>query len=320
MRHILITGASGFVGRHLVPRLLADGHALTLAVRAGAAPGASSGPPRTAVVGGISGRTDWRPALEGCDTVVHLAARTPARGVVERSYFEVNDEGTARLCAQAAEAGVGHIVMMSSIFALVDNASERIVDDRTASGTVAPYGRSKLAAEGHVRAAAGPARATVSLRPPLVYGPGAKGNWRRLETIAASGVPLPFATVQNRRSLVSVVNLVDAVAKVVSKPGQPGSAEAFAVADADPLSTADIVRALREGMGLSPRLFPVPSAALSAVCGLIAGRQTARSLLGSLEICSRRFCEAYGWSPPEAAHEAVRRTGAEFVSRKSAKT
>jgi len=315
----MVTGSGGFVGRHLIPRLLSDGHALTLAVRASAAEATPTTRLRTAVVGEISGNTDWRPALEGCDTVVHLAARTPARGVTERSYFEVNDEGTARLCAQAADAGVGLIVMMSSIFAVVDNASERVVDDLTTSETKAPYGRSKLAAEAHMRAAAGAGRATVSLRPPLVYGPGAKGNWRRLETIAASGLPLPFAAVRNRRSLISVGNLVDAVATVVDRPGESGSAEAFAVADADPLSTADIVRALREGMGMPPRLFSVPPAALSAACGLIAGRQTVQSLLGSLQVCSRRFCDAYAWLPPELTRDAVRRTGAEFVSEKNPK-
>jgi UDP-glucose 4-epimerase len=315
----MVTGSGGFVGRHLIPRLLSDGHALTLAVRARAAETPPTTRLRTALVGEISASTDWRPALEGCDTVIHLAARTPARGVPERSYFEVNDEGTARLCAQAVDAGVGLIVMMSSIFAVVDNASERVVDDLTTSETMAPYGRSKLAAEAHVRAAAGAGRATVSFRPPLVYGSGAKGNWRLLEKIAASGLPLPFAAVRNRRSLISVGNLVDAVATVVGRPGEPGSDETFAIADADPLSTADIVRALREGMGMPPRLFSVPPAALSAACGLVAGRQTARSLFGNLEVCSRRFRDAYEWLPPETARDAVRRTGVEFVSSKNAK-
>ena len=313
MRRILITGSGGFVGQHLVPRLAADGHALTLAVRSSPSAQKPTQRIRTVAIGGISGRTDWMPALEGCDVVVHLAAQTPARGVSENTYFSVNADGTARLCEQAAQAGVSRFLMMSSIFAVVDNASDAIVSDQSRARATSPYGRSKLAAEMQAQAFASAGRTVVTLRPPLVYGAAAKGNWRLLQRMSALGLPLPLARVRNRRSLISVDNLVDAIATVVGSERPAGTAETFALADGDAVSTADMVRLLREGMGLLPRLYPVPPAALSTALGLMS-TSAARSLLGDLEVDARRFRETFAWSSPRTAEDAIRRSGAGFIA------
>lgn len=314
MTRICITGAGGFVGRHLVRRLAGAGHALTLAVRQGAGAIAASPRVRAVDVGDIGERTDWRAALEGCRAVVHLAGQTPAPGVAADRFREVNDLGTARLADQCAAAGVATLVLMSSVFAVADHASAAVIDDHTEPHATTPYGRSKLAAEAHVGAFAGRGRTGVSLRPPLVYGAGAKGNWQRLQRLAASGLPLPFGSVRNRRSLIAVENLCDAVLSVVARDGEPAGSGSFAVADAEAVSLADMLRFLRAGMGLPPRLVPVPRGLLAAGLGLVGGRSTAESLLGDLAVDSARFRETYGWTPRERAVDAIRRSGAAFLA------
>lgn len=310
MKRICMTGGRGFIGECLVRALAQAGHALTLAVRRCAEDTPDAGIP-TIEVGDIGPLTDWRPALEGCDTVVHLAGQTPGAGVAPERFDAVNDLGTARLAEQCAEVGVKTFVFASSIFAVVDHVFDGVVDDKTAPRATTPYGRSKLAAESHVDAFAGEGRVGVSLRPPLVFGARAKGNWHALQRLAASGLPLPFGLVRNRRSLISVENLCNAFARVVREPVQAG---VFCVADADVVSLADMLRFLRAGMGLSPRLLPVPPVALEVGLGALGRTEMAQSLLGDLTVDASRFREVYGWTPPVRTEDAVHASGRAFVA------
>lgn len=309
---ILVTGANGFVGRHIVQRLLNDGYALRLAVRSAARKPALPARAENVSVGDISPETDWSKALQGCTTVVHLAALTPGRHT-EDQLVSVNDRGTARLIHQAHEIGVQRFVLMSSIFALVDNSAEEVVDDRFAPLATSAYGRSKQAAEKHVAGFARAGRVGIALRPPLVCGPDAGGNWKLLLRLAASGLPLPFGLIENRRSLVGVETLADAVSAVISGPMETGLSGNYAVAEDGVASLRQLIVWLRRGMSKPARLVPVPPKLLEA--GLnAAGRTTvARSLFGNLEVDARRFQVTFSWRPPMSLQDVIERSGKEFV-------
>ncbi|CCF20859.1 NAD-dependent epimerase/dehydratase [Pseudorhizobium banfieldiae] len=304
MARVLLTGSTGFVGRRVARTLSSAGFLVTRAVR-------STGDKDAIKVGSINAETDWRPALDGCDAVVHLAARTPAAGVDTEEFTAVNDLGTARLVAQARETGVEKFILMSSIFAVTANANEEVVDDFMSTCTTLPYGRSKLAAEAHVAAFASGGRTGISLRPPLVYDATAKGNWYLLQKLAATGLPLPFGRAHNRRSMISLANLTDAVL-VALRGACPERSGAYAVADNESLSLSQILTRLREGMGKSPRLVPLPLSLLEAPLKLVGRGAVTQSLFGTLEINSTRFRQTFGWSPPESAQEAILRSGREF--------
>lgn len=319
MTQICITGARGFIGSHLVRRLAEDGHMLRLAMRTGTDAVGRTAALEAVDVGEIGPDTDWRPALEGCRVVVHLAAETPRPGVPDERFRRVNDEGTARLASQCAEAGVEVLILLSSILAVADNASAVVIDDSTEAAAASPYGRSKRAAEEHVQAFTGAGRTGVALRAPLVYGASARGNWHLLQRLAASGLPLPFGGVQNRRSVIAVETLCDAIAAVVVRVAQPGQGGAFAVADADAVSVADMLRWLRAGMGQPARLVPMPAGWLRTGLNLAGKGSAANSLLGDLVVDSSRFCAAYGWAPQERVEDAMRRSGRAFLAERNQK-
>jgi len=282
LTRILVTGSSGFVGGHLLGRLARDGHDIAIATRSPLAN--AVGRPETIVVGSLGPHTDWSSALRGCDAVIHLAAQVPGRGVAPGDFDKVNNLGTARLTEQAFEAGVKLFVHLSSVLAVADNSSGAPVSgDTPLRGPGNPYGLSKLAAEAHVTSFSRQGRVGVSIRAPLVYGWNAKGNWALLQRLAASGLPLPFAAVRNRRSLIAVDNLADAIATVVNAP-LPGqqSGGVYAVADSESVSLAELIGWLRQGMKRPPRLWAFPESGLQALLGAAGQGRVARSLLGDL--------------------------------------
>lgn len=310
---ILITGASGFVGRYLLPRCAAEGLELTVAGRS--TPGPIIGKiAKTVEVGEIGSRTEWGAALEGCSTVLHMAGQVPGYGVPDARFNSVNNEGTARLVQQAARSGVKTFILLSSVFAVVDNATENPVDEHSVHRATTPYGLSKLAAEAHVARFAQAGRIGISLRSPLIYGSEAKGNWQQLQKLAATRLPLPFGMIHNRRSLVAIENLVDALVRVVACDKNSDLSGVYAVADDEVISTADIVRWLREGMGLPARLLPIPPAALNLMLKLAGQGRMAQSLLGNLEVNASTFRDLFQWTPPLAAQQAIRIAGTQFSS------
>lgn len=238
MARILVTGASGFIGRALVPALAQGGHE----VRA----------PGRAETGDIGGRPDWRPLLEGCDGVVHLAGLAHARHG-EAALWRVNVEATAHLAEQAARAGVRRFLLMSSVKAAIDRIA-RPLTEADAPAPETAYGRSKLAAEATVLQHEG--LRPVILRPPLVYGAEAQANFAALLRLADTALPLPFAGLGNHRSLIARESLVEAACAVMARPLTPG--EIYYVADRPALSTGSMIRALRQGFGRPSRLFHAP--------------------------------------------------------------
>lgn len=264
---VLVTGASGFVGRHLVPVLLAD-HEVVAAVRA---PGRAPEGCAEMVVGDIDGSTDWSDALVGVEAVVHLAARVH---VMEESaadplaaYRAVNRDGTLALTQAAAAAGVRRFVFMSSIKVNGESTAGEPLARDSVPAPRDPYGVSKLEAEVALRRIV---RDTVMdvvvLRPPVIYGSGVGGNIRRIANAVRWGVPLPLASVHNRRTMLSIENLVVAIRASIGMARAPDAA--VLLGDEDPVSTPQLVRWLAEGMGVKARMLPVPIALLRIGGGL----------------------------------------------------
>jgi len=295
---IVVTGASGFIGRRLVPLLMAQGHAV---VEAGRRPGPHGAP--FVAVGGIHGGTDWCAALEGADAVVHLAGLAHRPDAPEAEFIAVNDQGTRRLTEQAAEADVRAIVHVGSIAArLAGTEGERA------------YGRSKRAGEAHVLRFAEGGRSGIVLRPPLVYGFDAPGNWSRLQKLAASGRPLPFAAVDNRRSLLAVENLCAAVCAALATGLRGAASGSYEIADEGTVSLADMLRALRRGMGLPARLVPVPAALLRLGARATGRAHLAGMLLDDLTVDPLPFMRAFGWTPRVATRQGMEESGRRFMT------
>ncbi len=311
MDRILITGASGFVGRRLVETLAARGWPLALAGRRG---GPATGPGGATIVpvGDIGPATDWARALDGCATVVHLAGQTPGRGVAEASFTAVNDQGTARLAGQAADAGVKLFVFLSSLHAITAIGGGSVITDDTPPRPTTPYGASKLAAEAHVERLRRHGVAAVTLRPPLVIGAEAAGNWRLLQKLAASGLPVPVGGLRRPRSVVSRDNLCDAIAAIVAA-GADAPSGRYLVCDPETVSLADMIRLLRQGMGLPPRLVAAPEPLLSAALALLGKRELAHGLFGRLEVDGSRFCQSFGWAPERSTAEGIVESGRAFL-------
>ncbi len=292
MARILVTGAAGFIGAALCRALAGCGHAVIGATRGPAQPIAGVEP---RPVGDIGPRTDWSGHLDRVEIVVHLATRahrplTAAAGTVEA-------EAAAALARAAAAAGVGRFVHVSSIRAM-GSATRPGAPFRAADPALPDeaYGRAKLAIEGELAAAA---RETgldlVILRPPLVHGPGVKGNLRALLRLVASGLPLPFAGLDNRRSLIFLDNLVDLVAAACIHPEAAG--RVLLARDAADLSTPKLIRALAAGLGCPARMFAVPAAALAALCRVPALGPAVARLSSSLQVDDGETRRVLGWLP-----------------------
>jgi nucleoside-diphosphate-sugar epimerase len=234
----LITGVSGFIGKHLLADLLKRGFDIRAAVRSH-----SDFPCPTFVVGKIDGTTNWSDAAAGCDAVIHLAAyahvTNPAR-IDNAILHETNVEGTARLAQEAAKAGVKHFIFLSSIGAMADASNKVLCADATCSPTTL-YGQSKLMAEKELKSIAGKhGMEWTIIRPPLVHGPGNPGNMQRLLKLIRSGIPLPLASVCNRRSFVYVENLVDVIVACLGNPKAFG--KTYLPSDGEDVSTPELIR------------------------------------------------------------------------------
>lgn len=302
---VLITGADGFVGRHTTELLAERGHDVRRAVRTLPAEPprfpAYAGAIETVAVGDIGPDTEWNAALDGIDAVVHLAARVHVMQDKAAdplaAFRRVNTAGTRRLAETAAAAGVRRLVYLSSIKALVDESREAPLDETTIADPHSPYGISKLEAERALTDIACRSGLEVAaIRPPLVYGPGVKGNFRSLFKAVLSGMPLPLGCLENRRSLVYVGNLADAIALCLTHPSAPGGR--FLIQDGEPVSTAGLVRAIGRALGRPAHLLPVPAGLLRLGSRLTGRGAVYDRIAGSLVVDDGAFRRAVGWQPP----------------------
>ena len=302
----LVTGASGFIGAALLGRLRADGLQPIGTSRGDSLVGdCVSAPPLE--VGG-----DWSGLLTGIGTVVHTAARVHVMRDSSSNPLDafraVNVTGSLNLARQAASARVRRFVFISSV--KVNGEEIRHGRPFAAENDPAPedaYGISKAEAEAGLKAiAAETGMEFVIIRPPLVYGPGVRGNFAAMMRAVALGLPLPFGAVtDNRRSLVGLDNLVDLIVTCIDHPAAAN--QTFMVSDGEDLSTADLLRRLGAAMDKRARLLDIPPALLSAAAAMIGKRAIAQRLLGNLQVDISHTCRTLGWKPPISVDEGLRR-------------
>lgn len=294
---ILVTGATGFIGGALTAELAARGATVRAAVRR---PGTEvAGAAEVVAVGDLGLETDWAEAVAGCDAVVHLAGRAHVlkeSGDPAPLFQAVNRMAARRLAEAARAAGVKRFVFVSSIGVHGLDSGKGAISEASPILPETPYAQSKADAEGDLRGicAAGPMALTV-VRPPLVYGPGARGNFGRLVKLVESGLPLPLGRVDNRRSMVGLDTLVDFLALCVVHPGAAG--ESFVIADAEITSTTELVKTLAGLMRKRPVLLPVPASWMAAAARIAGRKSLAEGLFGDLVVDTRHARATLGWSP-----------------------
>ena len=312
---ILLTGASGFVGRGLVPPLLARRHKITAAMRNLNAEFDLH--IDQVQISGLSADQKWQPLLAGKDLVIHLAARVhvmsdnSADPLVE--YRRVNVDGTLHLARQAADAGVKRFIFISSI--KVNGESTTGGMAYTADGPTAPtdpYGISKMEAERGLRALADETgMEVVIIRPVLVYGPGVQANFLSMMRWLHKGLPLPLGAIDNQRSLVALDNLVDLIVTCVEHSAAAN--QTFLVSDGEDLSTTTLLRRMAKAIGKPAHLLPLPAWMLEAGAAILGRRALAQRLCGSLQVDISKTRELLGWTPPCSVDDALRKTGKHFL-------
>ncbi|MCA0417396.1 MAG: NAD-dependent epimerase/dehydratase family protein [Proteobacteria bacterium] len=301
-RRVLVTGASGFVGPHVVAALIQAGYVPRLAQRRAQSTPAGA---EAVVTGDLSATVDWRLALEGVDHVVHMAGLAHAGpGLDDALYRRINTEATLELGRAAAGAGVQRFVYLSSIKALTNAFDGLPLTEEMQPAPGEPYGRSKLAAE---RGLAEIDLDWVALRPVLIYGPGVKANMAALLKLARLPVPLPFGGLKAPRSLLAVENLASAILFALTPPCP--ARQSYALSDPEPISVSGMLAAMRSGLGRGPGLLPVPEAWLRGLARLAGREETFLKLAGSLVARPERLLRA-GWRPLVETKSALARLAA----------
>lgn len=284
---VLVTGSSGFLGRHLVPYLVAQGYKVIAASRKMPAfPGCNM----VAVpLPDLAVPFDWQSLLQQCDAVVHLAgiAHTFAN---DDLYDRVNHRATEALARAASHSGT-HLIFVSSIAAQSGSFSDHELTEEDQPRPTNAYGRSKLAAEQAVRAAG---VSFTILRPVVIYGDGEKGNFATVHKISRLPIPLPFGALTAQRSVLSVQNFSSAVATVLTN--SRAREETFIVADPTPLTVPDLIARHRASLGWSPWLIPVPEKWLELSLNAV-GQKAAWQRIGCPLLARPRKLLALGWNP-----------------------
>lgn len=310
MTSILVTGATGFIGSYLVSQSNPQDWQIKAAVRNGIKTLPKNTMP--VVISNINRTTDWSNALQNIDVVVHLAARAHILDDrvlnPETEFLKVNTEGTANLVKQAIAAGVKHFIFISSIGAMA-TLSEQTLTENSPCHPDTPYGRSKLKAEQALIKLAQDSNMTWTIiRPPLVYGAGNPGNMERLLKLVKKGVPLPFGSINNRRSFIYVGNLVDAIIHCLTHPQARN--QVFLISDGEDLSTPQLIEKIAQHTNQSSYLLPYPPRLLKLMgqLGDVGEKITKRSLpvnnavvdrlLGSLVVDSSHIRKTLNWQPP----------------------
>lgn len=304
--NILLTGATGFVGSRLADLLLhRTSHQLTSAVRRQGTVVCG----QEVVVDSLNADTDWSKAVLNQKVVIHAAAR--AHVMSDQSsdpieeYRKVNVEGTLNLARQSVEAGVQRFVYISSIKVNGEQtAPGKPFTERDAPAPSDPYGVSKMEAEeGLIELARNTELEVVIVRPPLVYGPGARGNFASMLNLVTRQLPLPLGSVNNKRSLVALDNLVDLIITCVEHPAAAN--QVFLVSDGHDVSTTELLRAVARAMGKSSRLLPIPASVLVIGAAVLGKKAVAQRLLGSLQVDISKARDLLDWEPPLSLEEGL---------------
>ena len=302
---ILVTGAAGFVGRHLVKQLRKNPAHRVVAVQRRVDAGEIADIDQRAM--NIDPGTDWSGPLEGVEVVIHLAARAHILKETEAdalaAFRRENVDSTRNLAQQAAQYGVRRLIFLSSIGVHGAETTQPF----TAQDVPHPhsnYAIAKLEAENAVVEAARPsAMETVIIRAPLIYGPDAPGNFSRLVRLVRTGLPLPLGSLKNRRSLLGVDNLVDLLVLCLEHPAAAG--QVFMAADPDSISTPEMLRQIAAGLGKPAMLVPFPPSLIGVLAALLGKKALHVQLCRSLEVDAAHTRRTLGWTPRLTTRQGI---------------
>ena len=303
---ILVTGASGFVGSHLVSYLLSQGHQVRVCSRRDW----PDAPAPNYVIGNINGNTDWQNALQDIDVVIHCAARVHIMNDTAadplQAFREVNRDASVRLAQQAAQAGVKQLIYLSSV--KVNGEMTELGTPFTENDIPAPsdpYGISKLEAEQALLAIGEQCSMKITvIRPPLIYGAGVGANFLSLLRWVKKGIPLPLGAIHNRRSFVFVKNLVSFIAHCMLNPA--AYQQRYLISDGHDLSTTELLKAAAEAQQVPARLVPIPASWISGVATLIGRKSISDRLCMSLQVDINKAKNQLHWQPPFSVAEGLR--------------
>ncbi len=305
--NVLVTGAAGFIGTALCKALAENAgrhvRGTTSSLRSNLCV-----PVPMVQVGKLSSSTAWAEALVEVDVVVHLAAQAHLShgGAHNTAELErANVDGTLSLCHQASQAGARRFVFISSIGVNgLGNSNPFRANDKP--NPAEPYAVSKWHAEqGLKEIQLSSDIEIVVIRPPLVYGPDAPGNFGSLVRWVEKGIPLPLGAIHNKRSLVGIDNLIDLISRCIDHPAAAN--QIFLAGDGEDVSTTELLRGVGEAMGKPARLIPVPASMLQLGANLLGKKAMAQRLLGSLQVDISKTCELLDWKPPYTVQEGLRR-------------
>ncbi len=295
---VVILGAAGFIGRALTTRLAEAGVAVRAITRA-----ATEFPPgvTTLAVGTLGAETEWAPILANARAVVHLASRAHAP-TGDESWIVDETRTASALAAAARAAGVERLLFMSSIKAMGETSGTGSFRADAIAMPVEAYGRAKLGIEKAL--AEGPS--LVVLRPPLIYGPGVKGNFRTLLGLVSRGIPLPLASIANRRSFIFIANLLDLIELAIDHTAAPG--KILLMRDDEELSTPELFRRLAHHCGRRARLFPCAPGLLRRALRAAGRGREASALIDSLSVDDAPTRALLGWHPQARLDEGLAAT------------
>lgn len=308
---VVVTGASGFVGRALCRRLTASGHRVIGVYREAPPNGTAM---ETRIIDDLTTVADFAPIVEGADAVVHLAARVhmmrETAADPDSAFLRANAEVTKNLAEAAVRAGIGRFVFLSSVKVNGEETGEAPFAEADDPAPDDSYARSKLAAEIALdRISSADGLAVTTLRIPLVYGPGVRANFAALLRLCDTALPLPLAGItSNRRSLLFLGNLTHAIERALGGP--PHTSGTYLLSDGEDLSTADLVERLRRCLNRHACGIPVPVSVINAFAAAAGRRSAADRLCGSLQMDSSRFGRVFQWSPPFSVDQGLAATAA----------
>ena len=313
---LLITGATGFVGSHVLQMAITQNREVICPVRSPSASLASP-PSAQAVIGDINSQTDWQAHMHDVNTVIHCAARVHVMNDLASdplaAFREVNLHGSLRLAEQAAQAGVTHFIYLSTV---------KVNGEMTRTGTAFteddvpqasdPYGISKQEAESALLALGQRTGMAITIiRPPLVYGKGVAANFLSLLIWVKKQIPLPLGSIHNQRSFVFVKNLADFILHCVQNP--QAFHQVFLISDGKDLSTTELLREAAKALQVPSRLLPFPASLMSLVANLVGKKNITDRLCQSLQVDSSKARERLQWTPPFSVQQGLRESAAHLL-------
>lgn len=306
------------MGGAILKRLVAEKYTVVAALRNG--PQLLEDNIKIVHVESFDDATSWKDSLDGVDVVIHAAARVHVMNDAEAdplgAFRRVNVEGTLNLARHALKAGVRRFVFISSIKVNGEGTPAGVAySPQDVPAPADPYGVSKMEAERGLRElAAESGMEVVIIRPVLVYGPGVKANFRSMMNWLDKGIPLPFGSIHNKRSLVALDNLVDLIITCISHPA--AADQTFLVSDGDDLSTTQLLHKMASALDRPARLLPIPAWALSGAAVLLGKKSLSNRLCGSLQVDISKTRSLLGWSPIISVDDALKATAQNFQESK----